>query len=298
MDIDIESIPLPPSVLNRRTPAFPYPCNGMMPPLPPPPAQPRLISSSKLHGNCCKLVDALNNKKNKIASIDLHQNPTLSNLNATFRKICRSSTTPSPLHCVKERTFDRRKLPPFESFAIDADTYHDYVANNQPLPMNVNRLQHNGMQSSMFGSRNHTSSTLADIQSVHASTCNLVTALRQSNPSINGIGGCMANGHFGTHCNSTSTMNLRYGSLRSQKRSRKRSNSEQLHSSYYHFQNIDGDMDNNSTEFDSALLPVHGNGSSHNLSWKRRECQSPSSSSSNSSSLTSTGFCIEIHFFE
>lgn len=269
MDFDIESIPLPPSVLNRRASAFPYPCNGTLPL-----SQPRTISTNKLNGNCCKLVDALNNQKNKIASIDLHQN-----LNATLRKICRSSTT--PLDCTNDHTFDRRKLMPFESFAIDADTYHDYVAKNQPLPMNINEL-HNGTLSS---SRNHTSSTLADMQSVHASTCNLVTALRQSNPSIESIGGC-GNGRFGNVCNNNSTMNLRYGSLRSQKRSRKRSNNEQLHSSYYHFQNIDGDMDNNSTGFDAALLPVHSN-ENHNLTWKNRECQSLSSTSSSSSSITS-----------
>lgn len=266
--------------MNRRASAFPYSCNGTVPSSSST-SQPRTISTSKLNGNCCKLVDAFNQQKSKIAAIDLHQKPTLSNLNATFRKICRSNTTPAPLDCANERTFDRRKLmPPFESFAIDANTYHEYVANNQPLPMNMHELRNSA-------SRNHTTSTLADLQSVHASTCNLVTALRQSNPSIESIGGC-GMGRFNNHC--SSTMNLRYGSLRSQKRTRKRSNSEQLHSSYYHFQNIDGDMDNNSTGFDSALLP--GQTNDNHLTWKHRECQSLSSSSSTSSSLMSKFYLL------
>lgn len=235
------------------------------------PAKPHANQSSSTG---FKLVDMINNQRNKITSLDVHHN-----LNATLKKICRSNTTPPDrlsLDRLKERTMDRRKLTPFESFSIDASTYHDLMAKNQPLPMDMSGLCNGALQAS---SRNLTNSTLADIQSVHASTCNLVTALRASNQSIIG------NARFGPSCNSSSAMNLRYDSLRSHKGRSKRSNSEQLNPSYYHFQNIDGEfgeIDNNNAAFDSVLLPAHS-GDNHKLPWKHRQCPSITSSSSSSS---------------
>lgn len=237
--------------------------------------------------NRFKLADILNNQKNKITSIDMQQYPALNQLNATLKRICRSNATPS-LDRLKDRTVDHTKRMPFESFSIDAETYHELVAKNQPIPMNVNELRDAVVRPSM--------SNLADIQSVHASTCNLVTALRASTQSIlaaenggNGGGGGVGNSRFGRHCNSNSAMNLRYDSLRSHKARSKRSNSEQLNSSYYHFQNIDGEIDNNSTTFDSVLLPTHSS-ENYKLPWKHRQCPSISSSSSSNSSNISSKF--------
>lgn len=232
--------------------------------------------------NRFKLADILNNQKNKIASIDMQQYPALNHLNATLKRICRSNVTPS-LDRLKEHTFDHPKRMPFESFSIDAETYHELMAKNQPLPMDVRELRDAVGRPSLG---NLTNSTLADIQSVHASTCNLVTALRASSQSII-MAESGGNSRFSRNCNSNSAMNLRYDSLRSHKARSKRSNSEQLNSSYYHFQNIDGELDNNSTTFDSVLLPTHST-ENYKLPWKHRQCPSISSaSSSNSSNISS-----------
>lgn len=287
-------------MLNRRSASFRHNYDGSTLTLA---LQPRTISTNKLNkypsksfstiklqanqknGTGFKLVDMINNQKNKITSID----PSLSNLNATLKKICRSNTTPPSQNQYNERTYDhhQQKCMPFESFAIDANTYHEFVAKNQPLPIDVNELRDAVVHTT---SRNMANNTLADIQSVHASTCNLVTALRQSNQSIENPENYGGNSiRFGQlHNNSNSTMNLRNGSLRSHKGRSKRSNSEQFHSSYYHFQNVDGEMDNNSnTGFDSILLPPHST-ENHKLPWKHRQCPSISSSnSSNSSNFSS-----------
>lgn len=84
-------------------------------------------------------------------------------------------------------------------------------------------------------------------------------------------------------------LNLKYNSLRSHKARSKRSNSEQLNSSYYHFQNIDGEMDNNSSTFDSVLLPDHSS-ENYKLPWKHRQCPSIGSSSSSTSSNMSSKY--------
>lgn len=228
-----------------------------------------------------KLVDILNNQKNKITSIDMQQYPAY--LNATFKRICRGNVMPSRISSDQQK-----QRMPFESFSIDANTYHDLVSKNQPLPMDVSELRDAVVRPSMS---NLTNSTFADIQSVHASTCNLVTALRASSQSIvgeNGVGGVGGGGgaRFGRNCNSNSAMNLRYDSLRSHKARSKRSNSEQLNSSYYHFQNIDGEMDNNSTTFDSVLLPTHSS-ENYKLPWKHRQCPSIDSSASSLSTSSS-----------
>lgn len=211
----------------------------------------------------------------------MQQYPALNHLNATLKRICRSNVTPS-LDRLKEHSFDHPKRMPFESFSIDAETYHELMAKNQPLPMDVRELRDAVVRPSLS---NLTTSTLADIQSVHASTCNLVTALRASSQSIIAENG--GNSRFSRNCNSNSAMNLRYDSLRSHKARSKRSNSEQLNSSYYHFQNIDGELDNNGTTFDSVLLPTHSS-ENYKLPWKHRQCPSISSTtSSNSSNISS-----------
>lgn len=215
----------------------------------------------------------------------MHQYPALNQLNATLKRICRSNATQSSDR-LKESSMDHQNRMPFESFSIDAGTYNQLVANNRPLPIDVSELRDAVVRPSMS---NLTSTTFADIQSVHASTCNLVTALRASSQSIVGESGG-GNPKFSRHCNSNSAMNLRYDSLRSHKARNKRSNSEQLNSSYYHFQNIDGEMDNNSTTFDSVLLPTHAN-DNYKLPWKHRQCPSISSSSSSSSSNMSSKCC-------
>lgn len=244
----------------------------------------RLQTNQRNDPNRFKLADILNNQKNKIISIDMQQYPALNQLNATLKRICRTNATQS------DRSADPSNRMPFESFSIDADTYHELVAKNQPIPMDVNELRDAVVRPSMS---NLTNSTFADIQSVHASTCNLVTALRASSQSIvaenggNGVAGGGGMARFGRHCSSNSAMNLRYDSLRSHKARSKRSNSEQLNSSYYHFQNIDGEMDNNSSTFDSVLLPTHSS-ENYKLPWKHRQCPSISStSSSNSSNMSS-----------
>ncbi|XP_055295543.1 uncharacterized protein LOC129565103 isoform X2 [Sitodiplosis mosellana] len=300
-ELDIESIPLPPSVMNRRSASFRHSYNDSVtvtgtryksrPALSGMLNKQQAASTTRLqtnrHGdaNRFKLVDILNNQKNKITSIDMQQYPALNQLNATLKRICRSNATQSSLDRLKDRSIDHTNRMPFESFSIDAETYHELVAKNQPIPMDVNELREAVVRPSMS---NLTNSTFADIQSVHASTCNLVTALRASSQSIvaeNGGGGGVNDemARFGRHCNSNSAMNLRYDSLRSHKARSKRSNSEQLNSSYYHFQNIDGEMDNNSSTFDSVLLPAHSS-ENYKLPWKHRQCPSISSSSSSSSS--------------
>lgn len=298
-DVDVESIPLPASILNRRTASFRHNHNEskMSSQLKSRSSIPNALnnhhqtaSSIKLpanrgaDGNRSKLADILNNQKNKITSLDMHQYPALNHLNATLKRICRTNATPS-MDRLKERSLERPKRMPFESFSIDAETYHELMAKNQPLPMDVSELRDACVRPSVS---NLTNSTLADIQSVHASTCNLVTALRASSQSILGDGsGAVGNSRFGRNCNSNSAMNLRYDSLRSHKGRNKRSNSEQLNPSYYHFQNIDAELDNNSTTFDSVLLTNHSN-ENFKLPWKHRQCPSISSSgSSNSSNLSS-----------
>lgn len=312
-DLDIiESIPLPPSVLNRRSASFRHSYNdsnvGTKSRSAISANHFQAASTTKLQtnrgngvgdsgngNNGCdatrfKLTDILNNQKNKITSIDMHQYPALNHLNATLKRICRSNAAPS-MDRLKDSSFDHQKRMPFESFSIDAETYHELVAKNQPIPMDVSELQRDAIVRPSMS--NLTNSTLADIQSVHASTCNLVTALRASSQSIvateNGCNGGGGSSRFGRHCNSNSAMNLKYDSLRSHKAARsKRSNSEQLNSSYYHFQNIDGEMDNNSSTFDSVLLPNHSS-ENYKLPWKHRsQCPSiGSSSSSNSSNISS-----------
>lgn len=303
-DVDVESIPLPASILNRRSASFRHNHNEsrMSSKLKSRASIPNALnnhhqtaSSIKLpanrdgDGNRFKLADILNNQKNKITSLDMHQYPALNHLNATLKRICRSNATPS-MDRLKERSLERPKRMPFESFSIDAETYHELMAKNQPLPMDVSELRDACVRPS---ASNLTTSTLADIQSVHASTCNLVTALRASSQSIlgdgggGGGGGGVGNSRFGRNCSSNSAMNLRYDSLRSHKGRSKRSNSEQLNSSYYHFQNIDGELDNNSITFDSVLLTNHSN-DNYKLPWKHRQCPSISSSgSSNSSNMSS-----------
>lgn len=295
VDIDVESIPLPASVLNRRSASFRHNHNesSMSSKFKSRSSIPNVLnthqtaSSIKLppnrgDGNRSKLADILNNQKNKITSLDMHQYPALNHLNATLKRICRSNATPS-LDRLKDRSLERPKRMPFESFSIDAETYHELMAKNQPLPMDVSDLRDACVRPS---ASNLTTSTLADIQSVHASTCNLVTALRASSQSILGDGGGN-NSRFSRNCTSNSAMNLRYDSLRSHKGRNKRSNSEQLNPSYYHFQNIDGELDNNSTTFDSVLLTNHSN-ENFKLPWKHRQCPSISSSgSSNSSNISS-----------
>lgn len=244
--------------------------------------------SSKSDGNRFKLASILNNQKNLF---DMHQYPALNHLNAKLKRICRrGAATPSS---------ERRRMP-FEQFSIDAETYHELMAKNQPLPMDVNELRDGGIVVASAGGggimrpsmSNLTSTTLAEIQSVHASTCNLVTALRASSQSIldaTADTGC-GNLRFARNCNSNSAMNLRYDSLRSHKGRYKRSNSEQLNPSYYHFQNIDTELDNNSGAFDSMLLTNHS-AENYKLPWKHRQCPSISSSGGNSttsSNISST----------
>lgn len=285
-----------------------------------------------------KLVDLLSSQKNKITSIDIHSNPTLSHLNATIRKICRSNVSPStsshnrippppppPGDSSRASTIDRRRKPlnTFEAFVCDANDYHNFHQHQHHHHHHNNHHLHrqyhagnNHLMSLTVPELSNTieprinNATANDVHSVHASNCNLATAFRASNQSIvagggnNSICGGSVRGHA-IEC-SNSAINLKYGSLRSYKgiagcngiigasssgtgctggRRTKRSNSEQLNSSYFHFQNIDGDfgggeMDNNA--FDSVLLPPQ-NCDNHKLPWKHRQCPSITSSSSGSS---------------
>lgn len=254
-------------------------------------------SSSKSDGNRFKLANILNNQKNLF---DMHQYPALNHLNAKLKRICRrGATTPSS---------ERRRMP-FEQFSIDAETYHELMAKNQPLPMDVNELRDGGIVAASGGGvsggtgmrpsmSNLTNSTFAEI---HASTCNLVTALRASSQSILDAAtadtGC-GNSRFARNCNSNSAVNLRYDSLRSHKGRYKRSNSEQLNPSYYHFQNLDTELDNNSAHaFDSMLLTNHS-AENYKLPWKHRQCPSISSSGGNSttsSNISSTYIYLQRH---
>lgn len=290
VDIDIESIPLPASVMSRKSASFRHtdptaPKFKSRASLAYPPMASSKQQTNHVDGSRFKLTDILHSQKSRITSIDVHQYPALNHLNATLKRICRSN----------EPSLDHQNRMPFESFTIDAETYHEMVAKNQPLPMDVSGLRDTMVRPSMS---NLTSSTLADIQSVHASTCNLVTALRASSQSIGAESG--GNAKFGRNCSSNSAMNLKYDSLRSHKARSKRSNSEQLNSSYYHFQNIDGEMDNNSTTFDSVLLPAHST-DNYKLPWKHRQCPSITSSTSSSNSSNMSSKCIgpisAVHFF-
>lgn len=285
-EIDIGSIPLPASVLNRRAISFRHPYKGtIIPPISSDitkksnkshDSQPLSKNKKKSDRNGeSKFADIINAQKRKLALID----PKLT----TLKKIYRKNSTPLDDR-YKGQRFNRENCLPFESFSIDADTYHELVAKNQPLPMNVDELRNSTI---LPTSKSLTSSTLADIQSVHASTCNLVTALRASNQSV--VGGIQnydedpsEKRKFGYKCNSSSVMNLKYGSLRSHKGRTKRSNSEQLNS-YYHFQSLDSEMDNNNGALDSVLLPMNST-ESHKLPWKHRQCPSSNSSTSSSSS--------------
>lgn len=355
-EIDIESIPLPASVLNRRSASFRQPYRSTSPTLLTNKKTTRTNGINRINklGNQSfksstatktkasssssrfKLVDLLNSQKNKITAIDIHNNPTLSHLNATIRKICRSNTSPltsthhripppppPPSDTSRASTIDRRRKPlnTFEAFVCDANDYHNFhqhqhhhqhhhnhhqyhAGNNHMMSLTVPEL------SNAIGQRINIATT-NDVHSVHASNCNLAAAIRASNQSIvaGGIDGGATNSYCGGSVRghamgcSNSAINLKYGSLRSYKgmagcngiignggsttggRRTKRSNSEQLNPSYFHFQNIDsdfggGEMDNNA--FDSVLLPPQ-NCDNHKLPWKHRQCPSITSSSSGSS---------------
>lgn len=320
---------MPASVLNRRSNSFRQPYDSTVSILSQKQQQQRTIninnnrtklnnhhqSSLKVAPNHTgfKLVDILNSQKNKITSIDMHtnfNNPALNQLNATIKKICRSNTTPSQrVSDNRTASYDRRKFNPFDSYGYNGNEYHDVQGINHLMPMTVPELSNN------VGPRSNNKTILVpDIRSVHASTCTLAAPCRTSNQSIAGTNGRGARGDDGFKhelgC-SNSAINLKYGSLRSYKGRTKRSNSEQLNPSYYHFQNIDGDfgeLDNNNA-FDSVLLPPQSS-DNHKLPWKHRQC--PSITSSNSgTSITSIktlyifslldffafGFCFSIHSF-
>lgn len=371
-EIDIESIPLPASVLNRRSASFRQPYRSASPTLSTNKKSTRSIGSNRINklnnqsfksatgtksktSSRFKLVDLLNSQKNKITSIDIHNNPTLTHLNATIRKICRSNTSPStsshhrippppppPGDSSRASTIDRQRKPlnTFEAFVCDANDYHNFhqhhhhhhnnhlhhqyhAGNNHLVSLTVPELGN-----ATIGGPRINNATPNDIHSVHASNCNLATAFRASNQSIvggRGGGVCIGGGHnsicrgsvrgHAIGC-SNSAINLKYGSLRSYKgisgcngmigtssgggRRTKRSNSEQLNPSYFHFQNVDGDfgggeMDNNA--FDSVLLPPQ-NCDNHKLPWKHRQCPSIASSSSGSSGramFTSKFHLVEKH---
>lgn len=359
-EIDIESIPLPASVLNRRSASFRQPYRGTSPTQLTNKKPARSLGTNRINklnnqsfksstatkskassSSRFKLVDLLNSQKNKITSIDIHNNPTLSHLNATIRKICRNNTSPSssshhrippppppPGDSSRASTIDRRRKPhnTFEAFVCDANDYHNFhqhhhhnnhlhhhqyhAGSNQLMSLTVPEL------SNAIGPRIN-AATANDIHSVHTSNCNLATGFRASNQSIvprgggitaGGVNSSICGGNVRGHAMgcSNSAINLKYGSLRSYKgmagcngmigngvgcsgtgtgRRTKRSNSEQLNPSYFHFQNIDGDfgggeMDNNA--FDSVLLPPQSC-DNHKLPWKHRQCPSITSSSSGSS---------------
>lgn len=178
-DIDIESIPLPPSVLNRTSASFRHHNDSTMDAT----FKSRSTISGSLNehhatstkklqtnrndGNKFKLADILNNQKNKITSIDMYQYPAaLNHLNATLKQICRSNGTPS-LDRLKECSFDHSKRMPFESFSIDANTYHELVAKNQPIPMDVRELRDIVGRPSMNNLTSNTMASVHDIHSVH-----------------------------------------------------------------------------------------------------------------------------------
>lgn len=194
----------------------------------------------------------------------------------------------------EDQRCDTENFAPFEPFSINGLHIYqdDLVTKNQPLPLNVNELKD---PSTLSASR---SMTLADLQSVHASTCNLVTALRLSNQSVvggitNQIKDFSENRKIGYRCNSITNMNMKYGSLRSNKSRTKRSNSEQLNSSYYHFQNLDSEIDNNNGALDSVLIP--NSIENQKLPWKHRLCSSSSSSASSASSNIASEYICKFY---
>lgn len=360
-EIDIESIPLPASVLNRRSASFRQPYRSASPTPLTNKKSGRTIGNNRINkfsnqsfksasttkskastssSSRFKLVDLLNSQKNKITSIDIHNNPTLSHLNATIRKICRSNTSPAtsshhrippppppPGDSSRASTIDRRRKPlnTFEAFVCDANDYHNFHQHHHQHQHHNNHLHqpyHAGNNHLMSLTVPELSNgigprTANDVHSLHASNCTLAPAFRASNQSIVGAGiGAAGNSICGGGIRghaigcSNSAVNLKYGSLRSYKgmagcngivgngcggiasaasgRRTKRSNSEQLNPSYFHFQNIDGDfgggdMDNNA--FDSVLLPPQ-NCDNHKLPWKHRPCPSITSSSSGGSGRT------------
>lgn len=276
-DIDIEAIPLPPSVLNRHPASF---REFYMSPISTLSASHIITNPNKKRENEWpnstkskeefKLVADFSNKKKRLNCLD-----------SEYKKFGELRT---------ENVFDDQRVHTensahFEPFSINAHHMYqdDVVTKNQTLPFNVNELKDLSMLSA---SR---SMTLADLQSVHASTCNLVTALRLSNQSVvggitNQIKDFSENGKIGYRCNSSTNMNLKYGSLRSNKVKTKRSNSEQLDSSYYHFQNLDSEIDNNNGTLDSVLIP--NSIENQKLPWKHRPCSSSSASSISSNNAS------------
>lgn len=222
-----------------------------------------------------KLVDTLCNKEKRFTRLDSEYEK--------FGDIRSENLLPMDNNRYDDKRFDAENFAPFEQFSINAFQKYqdDLVTKNQPLPLNVNELKD---PSTFSASR---SMTMADLQSVHASTCNLVTALRLSNQSVvggitNQIKDFSENRKIGNRCNSSTNMHLKYGSLRSNKAGTKRSNSEQLNSSYFHFQNLDSEIDNNNGALDSVLIP--NSIENQKLPWKHRACSSSSSSASSISS--------------
>lgn len=150
-------------MLNRRSASFRQPCRNSSPSVLTQPQrggqQSRRVAKSNggnqsqkhstpnASSSGFKLVDMLTNQKNKIASIDIHSNPTLSHLNATIRKICRSNSAaaataapsaseianqriptppPPPGDSSRASTLDRRRKmnSSFEAFICDSNDYH------------------------------------------------------------------------------------------------------------------------------------------------------------------------------
>lgn len=178
-EIDIESIPLPASVLNRRSASFRQPCRNSSPSVLTQPQhkrnnqqqqsrrvaksnsinQSQKSSTTNPSSSGFKIVDILTNQKKKIASIDIHNNPTLNHLNATIRKICRSNsvatsnatdvahqripTPPPPPDGSRASTLERRRKmgSSFEAFICDPNEYH-HDLHRQHLQQQPNHHHH------------------------------------------------------------------------------------------------------------------------------------------------------------
>lgn len=340
-DIDIESIPLPPSAINRRASSFRVPHHTTA-------SQTSLSKIQQLQrttitnnrnkqnnhlnqskkSSSFKLVDLLNSQKNKITSIDMHQfnKPKLNHLNATIRKIYRStnandsnnknSISHNSLNSKKNAatlTYDKKKYKAMFDHPFLFNNTNEYNPH-----LNVNHLMHKTVvpdKCSTIGPKCIRNEYLANGFVYGGGGSNGFIGGGHGGSIADNIGRASCNERFGdirslhaSTCNlgascrasnqsiinndfcSNSAMNLKYGSLRSHKgHQRRRANSEQLNSSYYQFPNIDGDFNEmeNCNAFDSVLLPAQQLNDSQKYPWKHRQCPSIISSSSSTSITTS-----------
>lgn len=224
-------------------------------------------TSSKATHSKFKLADILNSHKNKITSIDMppFKNPTLNHLNATIKKIYRNKSTCEDEP--KNSTIDRKKSKMKEQYLFYPNDC-GHLNGNQLMPISVPDNCAIGGNSTGIMNHGNSSHLLFDGQNLHASTCNLAA----SNQTI------VYDDYYGN-----SATNLKYCSLRSYKQ-QKCSQNGQLNSTYYHFQNIDGDFNEVDAKNGFDVTPPLN---APKMPWKHRDSPSVGSSSSSGASIRS-----------